>query len=38
MALVKFQNIENSISAMINLHDAEIGGRKIKISFTKNMF
>jgi hypothetical protein len=38
MALVKFQNIESSISAMVNLHDVEIGGRKVKISFTKNMF
>mgnify|MGYP002359900205 CR=1 FL=1 len=36
MALVQFFNIEDSFSAIAEMHGQTLSGRKIQISFTKS--
>lgn len=36
MCLVEFENVSQSINAMIHLHNFPIFGRKIQISFTRS--
>lgn len=36
MALIKFSTMEDSFSAIANVHNEAFGGRKIQISFTKS--
>jgi hypothetical protein len=36
MALVKFSNMEESLNATTALHNRDISGRRVHISFTKS--
>eukprot|EP01017_Pseudomicrothorax_dubius_P027440 TRINITY_DN3165_c0_g1_i1.p1 TRINITY_DN3165_c0_g1~~TRINITY_DN3165_c0_g1_i1.p1 ORF type:complete len:580 (-),score=105.25 TRINITY_DN3165_c0_g1_i1:146-1885(-) len=36
MCLVRFSNLQDSIWALANLHNYDLGGRKIQISFTRS--
>lgn len=36
MALIKFKNIEDSFYAIAEMHNKQVLGRKIQISFTKS--
>jgi RNA recognition motif-containing protein len=36
MALVKFANVEESFSAISEMHGRNFGGRRMQISFTKS--
>jgi RNA recognition motif-containing protein len=36
MALIKMSKIEDGINALSNLHNHDLSGRKLQISFTKS--